>query len=86
MEKNNTEHLFDKDYGPSGYRDNTPEEEIYVTDKEEEAYWLNLFKSEIEAIGPVQIPPAFPPLINPLLQDYPKMELRLYAKVEVLNN
>ena len=44
MEKNNTEHLFDKDYGPSGYRDNTPEEEIYVTDREEEAYWLNLFR------------------------------------------
>jgi hypothetical protein len=37
MEKNNTEHLFDKYYGPSGYGDNTPEEEIYVTDREEEA-------------------------------------------------
>lgn len=38
MEKNKTEHLFDKYYGPSGYRDNTPEEEIYVTDREDEAY------------------------------------------------
>ena len=82
MEKNNTEHLFDKDYGPSGYRDNTPEEEIYVTDREEEAYWLNLFRSEIEATGPVQIPPAFPPLINPLLQDYPKMEPKFLADRE----
>ena len=45
MEKNNTEHLYDKYYGPSGYRDNTPEEEICVTDREDEAYWLNLFLS-----------------------------------------
>lgn len=82
MEKNNTEHLFDKYYGPSGYRDNTPEEEICVTDREDEAYWLNLFRSEIEAIGPVQIPPAYPPLINPLLQDYPKMEPKFLADRE----
>ena len=82
MEQNNPEYLSDKYYGPSGYKDNTPEEEIYVTDAEDEAYWLNLFKAEVEQLGPVQIPPICPPLINPLLQDYPKMEPKFLADKE----
>ena len=82
MEQNNSEYLFDKYYGPSGYKVNTPEEEIYVTDAEDEAYWLNLFKAEVEELGPVQIPPLCPPLINPLLEDYPKMEPKFLSDKE----
>ena len=45
-------------------------------------YWLNLFDSIVESEEPVQVSPISGPLINPLLQDYPKIEPKFLSDKE----